>query len=146
MSTSGPYLYDDDPVPLHTGTPRSANRLVLVLMLGTVLIAVGSVVAMYVVRGTPDERAQEVVGVFLAALAADDTQTAHELLCADEQARLAPDDIADSYPGAGSSQMGEVAEAGDDAVRHVTVRWSDGATSEFRVVADGGPRVCGLVG
>jgi hypothetical protein len=145
MSTDGPYLYDDEPTPLHTGRPRNANRLVLLLMLGTIVVAIGSVLAMVVVRGTPDERAQEVVRVFVAALAADDTETAHGLLCDDEQARLEPDEIADAYLGA---QPGEVGDAHDDesnnGPKHVEVRWDDGSTSEFVVTAEEGRRICGL--
>ena len=145
MSTTGPYLYDDDPAPLHTGTPRRANRLVLVALFATVLVAVGSVFAMYVVRGTPDERAQEVVGVFLAALAADDTETAHGLLCPDEQARLDPDEVADAYLGASPGDVGDAHDdESNDGPKHVEVRWDDGSTSEFVVTADGGRRICGL--
>jgi hypothetical protein len=143
--SNGPYLYDDDPAPLHTGTPRSGNRLVLVLMLGTVFVAIGSVIAMYVVRGTPDERAQEVVGVFVAALTADDTETAHELLCEDEQARLSPDEVAEAYLGAPPGEVGDVHDdESGNGPKHVEVRWDDGSTSELVVTADGGRRICGL--
>ncbi len=147
MSSNGPYLYDDDPAPLHTGTPRRGNRLVLGALFATVLVAVGSVFAMYLVRGTPDERAQEVVMVFLAALAADDTETAHGLLCPDEQARLDPDAVADAYLGASPGEVGDAHDdESNDGPKHVEVHWDDGSTSEFVVTPDGGRRICGLAG
>ena len=66
--TTGPFLYDDEPAPLHTGTPRRRPGLVIGLLLGTVLVAVGMVAALYLVRGSPAEQSEEAVGVFLAAL------------------------------------------------------------------------------
>ena len=47
----------------------------------TVLLAVATVVGMYVFRGSPTDEAQERAHVFLAALAADDSETAAALLC-----------------------------------------------------------------
>jgi hypothetical protein len=142
---TGPYLYDDDPMPLHTGTPRRRHGLLLALLAGTVLVAVGMVAALYLVRGSPDEQAREVVGVFLAALEQDDTETAHGLLCEAERARLQPGDVAGEYLGAGAGEIvgTEEAEVDGGAVREVRVRWDDGAESEFVVLSESGPHVCG---
>jgi hypothetical protein len=87
-----------------------------------------------------------VTGVFLSALDQGDTETAHQLLCDDERARLAPDEVAAAYLGAG---VGEV-EGSEDATvdgqtaQRVLVAWADGATSELLVVNEGGGRICGL--
>ena len=35
--TEGPFLYDDDPMPLHTGTPRNRNGTLIALLSATVL-------------------------------------------------------------------------------------------------------------
>ena len=48
------------------------------------------VAALFLVKGSPEEQAQEVAGVFLAALEQDDTETAHQLLCQAERANLSP--------------------------------------------------------
>jgi hypothetical protein len=143
--TTGPFLYDDDPAPLHTGTPRRRHGLLLALFAGTVLVALGMVAALYLVRGTPDEQAREVVGVFLAALEQDDTETAYGLLCEAERARLAPDEVAGEYEGAAPGKIvgTEKAEVDGGAVQSVRVRWDDGAESEFVVLSESGPHVCG---
>ena len=143
--TTGPFLYDDDPAPLHTGTPRRRHGLLLALFAGTVLVALGMVAALYLVRGTPDEQAREVVGVFLAALEQDDTETAHGLLCEAERARLQPGDVAGEYLGAEPGEIvgTEKAEVDGGAVQAVRVRWDDGAESEFVVLSESGPHVCG---
>jgi hypothetical protein len=144
MST-GPFLYDDDPAPLHTGTPRRRHGLLLAMLAGTVLVAVGMVAALYLVRGSPDEQSREVVGVFLAALEQDDTETAHGLLCEAERARLQPGDVADEYLGAAPGVIvgAEKAEVDGGAVQAVQVRWDDGAESELVVLSESGPHVCG---
>jgi hypothetical protein len=97
------------------------------------------------VRGTPDEQGREVVGVFLAALEGQDTATAHELLCEAERARLAPDEVAGEYHRAGPGEIVGTrrAEVDGGAVQEVRVRWADGAESEFVVLSERGPRVCG---
>jgi hypothetical protein len=143
--TTGPFLYDDDPAPLHTGTPRRRHGLLLALFAGTVLVALGMVAALYLVRGTPGEQAREVVGVFLAALEQDDTETAYGLLCEVERARLAPDEVAGEYEGAAPGEIvgTEKAEVDGGAVQSVRVRWDDGAESEFVVLSESGPHVCG---
>ena len=139
---NGPFLYDDDPAPLHTGTPRRANGLLLWIFGSTVAFAVLMVVLMGVVKGTGEEQAQEVAGVFLAALAQDDTETAHELLCQEERVRLSPEEVAGAYLGEGPGELGSVREDGDAML--VPVEWSDGTASELTVIGEDGPRICGV--
>jgi hypothetical protein len=140
--TSGPFLYDDDPAPLHTGAPQRSGKIMVFILLGTVVAAFLAVWGSVALRGTPGEQATEVTGVFLAALAADDTETAHALLCEDERARLAPDEIAAAYVGAGSPELGEPGRDGDK--RLVPVTWDDGTTETFTVIGQDGLRVCGI--
>jgi hypothetical protein len=140
--SSGPFLYDDDPAPLHTGTPRRRPALLLAIFGGTAAFAVLMVVLMTVVRGSGEEQAQEVAGVFLKALAQDDTQTAHELLCQEERVRLSPEEVAGAYLREGAPELGPVRDNGD--ARLVPVQWSDGTTTELTVVGENGPRVCGV--
>jgi hypothetical protein len=140
--TTGPFLYDDDPAPLHTGTPRRRHGLLLALFAGTVLVALGMVAALYLVRGTPGEQAREVVGVFLAALEQDDTETAYGLLCQEERVRLSPEEVAGAYLGEGPGELGSVREDGDAML--VPVEWSDGTASELTVIGEDGPRICGV--
>jgi hypothetical protein len=138
---TGPFLYDDDPAPLHTGTPRRANGLLLWIFGGTAAFAVLMVVLMAVVKGTGEDQAQEVAGVFLAALAQDDTETAYELLCQEQRAGLSPDEVAGAYLGEGAGELGEARRDGDALL--VPVEWSDGTASELTVIAENGPRICG---
>jgi hypothetical protein len=138
---TGPFLYDDDPAPLHTGTPRPAAGPILWIFGGTVAFAVLMVVLMVVVKGSGDEQAQEVAGVFLAALAEDDTETAHALLCQEERLRLSPEEVAGAYLGEGAGEVGATRE--DDGARLVTVEWADGTATELTVVGEDGPRICG---
>jgi hypothetical protein len=140
---TGPYLYDEGPAPLHTGTPRRANGLLLWIFGGTALFAVLMMVLTLLVRGSGEEQAEEVAGVFLAALAQNDTETAHELLCQEERRRLTPEEVAGAYLGEGTGELGTVREDGD--ARIVPVEWSDGTTSELTVVGEDGLRICGLV-
>ena len=140
--SSGPFLYDDDPAPLHTGTPRRRPALLLAIFGGTVAFAVLMVVLTTVVRGSGEEQAQEVAGVFLKALAQDDTQTAHELLCQEERIRLSPEEVAGAYLREGTPELGPVRDDGD--ARLVPVEWSDGTTTELTVIGENGPRVCGV--
>jgi hypothetical protein len=127
--TEGPYLYDDDPAPLHTGTPRPARALILAVIGGTVAVAVGMAVGLPLVKGSPEEQAREVTGVFLAALAQDDVETAHGLLCAEG--------------GTGEIRSAIADEADGAPVQRVEVAWSDGSTSTLTVVSEQGARVCG---
>ncbi|MGY1683160.1 hypothetical protein [Geodermatophilus sp. SYSU D01176] len=143
--SDGPYLYDDDPAPLHTGTPRPARALILAVIGGTVAVAVGMAVGLPLVKGSPEEQAREVTGVFLAALAQDDVETAHGLLCADERARMAPAALPTEYAAGGTGQIaGTIADELDGApVQRVDVAWSDGSTTTLTVVSEQGARVCG---
>jgi hypothetical protein len=140
--TSGPFLYDDDPAPLHTGTPRRATGPLVWIFGGTVAFAVLMIVLMTVVKGSGDEQAQQVAGVFVAALAQDDTETAYGLLCQEERARLSPEELADAYLGEGTGTVGKASKDGDE--RLVPVTWSDGTSSELTVIGENGPRVCGV--
>jgi hypothetical protein len=141
----GPYLYDDDPAPLHTGTPRPARALILAVIGGTVAVAVGMAVGLPLVKGSPEEQAREVTGVFLAALAQDDLETAHGLLCDEERIRLVPQALPTEYAAGGSGEItGTIADEVDGApVQRVEVAWSDGSTSTLTVVSEQGSRVCG---
>ena len=144
MST-GPFLYDDGPAALHTGTPRRRGGLLLALFGGTVLIAVLMVLLLPLVQGSPEEQSRQAVGVFLQAMAKGDTGTAHDMLCDKERTRLTAAELADAYVG---PQPGRVVSAtkdakSGDAAELVQVRWADGSASRFTVVPEGGARVCG---
>lgn len=140
---SGPYLYDDEPERLHTGTPRNRNGQLVAVLVATVLVAVATVLSLFLVRGSPAEQSEEAVGVFLAALAADDAETAHQLLCETERARVTEDEVAGQYLG---TTPGEVVGSSDAGIEQVVeVRWADGAASWFSVISEDGARVCGLV-
>jgi hypothetical protein len=141
MST-GPFLYDDGPAPLHTGAPQRSGKILVLILGGTVLFAGLVVFLGLLIRGSGSEQATEVSGVFLTALAADDTETAHALLCQEERARLEPAEVAGAYLGEGDPELGEVARDGN--ARLVPVRWSDGATSELTVIGEDGLRICGI--
>lgn len=143
--TEGPYLYDDDPAPMHTGTPRPARALILAVIGGTVAVAVGMAVGLPLVKGSPEEQAREVTGVFLAALAQDDVETAYGLLCQEERTRVAPQALPTEYaPGGAGEVTGTIADQVDGApVQRVEVTWSDGSTSVLTVVSEQGARVCG---
>jgi hypothetical protein len=143
---SGPYLYDDDPAPLHTGAPRNRNWSIVVVLVLTVLLAIGTVVGMYVFRGSPADEAEEVAGVFVAALAADDVETASGLLCEEQRRGVTGDDAVEPYRHEGTGTLGEAREVevdGDPAVV-VPVRYSDGTSTELVLIPEGGPRVCGM--
>lgn len=143
--TERPYLYDDDPTPLHTGTPRPARALILAVIGGTVAVAVGMAVGLPLVKGSPEEQAREVSGVFLAALAQDDLETAYGLLCAEERASIAPQAVPAEYAAGGTGEItGTIADqVGGEPVQRVEVSWSDGSTSVLTVVSEQGARVCG---
>jgi hypothetical protein len=144
---SGPFLYDDDPAPLHTGPGRNRNRLLLAIGAGTVLVAVLMVVLLPLVTGSARQQSEEVAGVFTAALSAGDTETAYGLLCDDERARLQPGDLAGAYLHDGTPHVtGSREDGGARTARLVDVRWGSGATattSELVVVPEGGTKVCG---
>jgi hypothetical protein len=144
--TTGPFLYDDDPAPLHTGTPRSGKGLVVLLFGGTAVLAVLLVVLMPLLKGSPEEQATEAAGVFVAALAAGDVETAYGLLCEDERDRVAVGDLEDEYAGSGTASVigaEEVAVDGEPTYE-VTVRWSGGGTDVLSVINEDGASVCGV--
>ena len=145
MSAGGPYLYDDDPAPLHTGTPRGRQGLLLALLAGTVLVAVGMVAALFLVKGSPEEQAQEVAGVFLTALEQGDVETAYQLLCEDERAALPPEGLVSTYLAETPGRVVGAEAAGEGELR-VQVRWADGRTAEWTVIGADGPRICGTTG
>ena len=142
MST-GPYLYDDEPERLHTGAPRNRNGQLIAVLVATALIAVVTVGGLFLVRGSPAEQSEEAVQVFLAALAADDTETAHQLLCEAERDRIGEHQVAGEYLGPAPGEVTGSRDAGVEQV--VDVRWADGGTSRFTVISEGGARICGLV-
>jgi hypothetical protein len=143
--SSGPYLYDDEPAPLHTGTPRRRRGLLLALILGTVLVAVGMVAALFLVKGSPEEQATEVAGVFLAALEQGDVETAYQLLCEAERAQLPPEGVVSTYLAETPGRVLGAVAAGEGELR-VQVRWADDTTAEWTVIGESGPRVCGTTG
>jgi hypothetical protein len=148
MSTEGPFLYDDDPMPLHTGTGRNRNGTLIALISATVLVAVLMVGGMVLFKGTAADQAEEVAGVFTKALAADDTETAYGLICDAERARITPDQLAGEYRQPGTpSVIGSRGDKVDGApVQYVRVRWDDAgtaSTTELTIVPEGGTKVCG---
>jgi hypothetical protein len=144
MST-GPFLYDEGPEQLHTGTPRRSGKLLVLVFGATAVVAVLMAVLLPLVKGSPDDQAREVTGVFLAALDKGDTETAHGLLCEDERARLAPEDIGAEYlAGNGIGRVVSVEEADGRPSREVDVEWPGGEHARFVVVNSDGPHICGV--
>jgi hypothetical protein len=145
MST-GPFLYDDDPAPLHTGTPRRSGKLLVAIFGGTAVVAVLMVAALPLVKGTGAEQARESVGVFLAALEQGDTTTAHQLLCAEERGRVTEADVAATYVGGERGRVTGVEGAAVDGetVQQVRIAWDDGSFTTVDVINEEGPRVCGI--
>jgi hypothetical protein len=146
--TQGPFLYDDDPAPLHTGTPRNRNGTLIALIGATVLIAVLMVGGMVLFTGSATEQSEQVAGVFTRALAAGDTETAYGLICDDERARITPDQLAGEYlhPGTPKVIGSRGARVDGGPVQYVQVRWDDAGsttTTELTIVPDGGTEVCG---
>jgi hypothetical protein len=142
--SAGPYLYDDGPEPLHTGTPRRRPVLLLAIFGGTTILAILMVLALPLIKGSPANQAKQAVGVFLAALKNGDTATAHELLCAKEQARLKAADVPGAYTGSATGTVIGVSDDADGRTQQVSVHWSDGSTSRIAVVPEGGAHVCGI--
>ena len=150
---SGPYLYDEGPEALHTGKPRTRNGFVLGMLGGTAAVAVAAVVALPLVKGSAEDQAREVVGVYLAALEAGDTETAGELLCeaerdrAEEEGVEAGERALESVPSGTGEVVGvQPGELDGQDSQEVRVRWDDGAGSTettLAVVLEDGPRVCG---
>jgi hypothetical protein len=144
MST-GPYLYGDGPFSPHTGTPRSRRGLIVAILAGTVALAIAATVAFVLVKGSPSEQAQEAAGVFLGALAAGDRQTAWELLCEKERARVPVEGVDGAYGVQGEGHVVGAKEVvdGGRVAQQVQVRWADGHTSGLLVVPEDGPHICG---
>jgi hypothetical protein len=144
--TTGPFLYDDEPAPLHTGTPRRSGKLLVAIFGGTVLVAVLLAVLMPLVKGSPEDQVREAAGVFVAALADGDLETAYGLLCEEERARVAVEDLEDEYAGSGAATVtgAEETEVDGEPGYDVTVRWSDGGTEVLSVINEDGASVCGV--
>jgi len=143
----GPFLYDEGPEQLHTGTPRRSGKWLVLIFGGTVLVAVLMAVLLPLVKGSAADQSRDVVRVFLAALDKNDTETAYQLLCEQELAEVTQDGVAARYLG--GTGLGRVAAVRDgerdgDPVQRVRVEWADGATREFTVVNAEGPHVCGV--
>jgi hypothetical protein len=141
--SSGPFLYDDGPEALHTGTPRRRPFLLIAIFGGTAILAVLMVLALPLIKGSPGDQAKEAVGVFLAALKQGDTTTAYQLMCAKEQARLKAADVPGAYVDSATGTVTGVSDDPDGTTQQVQVRWSDGSTSQIAVVPEDGAHVCG---
>ncbi|MGY1746458.1 hypothetical protein [Blastococcus sp. SYSU D00695] len=144
----GPFLYEEGPEQLHTARPRNRNGLLLGIMLATIVVGVAMVLLLPVVKGSPDERATAAVTVFYASLADGDLDTATQMLCLAERARLADTEPGGDYLLGSDPEVTGSTEAEEDgeSVRHVTVEWADGSTATVTVVPEDGPRVCGIDG
>ncbi|UOY03256.1 hypothetical protein [Blastococcus sp. PRF04-17] len=143
--TQGPFLYDEEPAPLHTGTPRRRQGVLLLVFGGTVVAAFLMVGASFWIKGSPDDQAREVAGVFLEALEQRDTETAWGLLCEEERARVPAEGVVAEYQLADDGEIASVAGAdmAGTPARQVVVDWSDGQRSRLVVISENGPRVCG---
>jgi hypothetical protein len=141
----GPYLYEEGPEILHTGSPRRRHAVIIGVLGGTVLAAIAMVIALPLITGSQEEQSRQVTGVFVKALTAGDTETAYGLLCDAERARLKPGDLAAAYlgPGTGRIVSASAARRNDAPIERVQVRWGDGSTSTFTLVSEDGARVCG---
>ena len=141
--TTGPFLYDDRPEPLRTGTPRRRPVLLLVIFGVTTLLAVLMVLALPLINGSPADQAKQTVGVFLTALGRGDATTAYQLMCTKEQARLKSADVPAAYAGSATGTVTGAAEGPEGRTQQVSVRWSDGSTTRITVVSEDGAHVCG---
>ena len=147
--TGGPYLYDEGPEALHTGTPGRRRGVIVGIVGGTAAVAVAMAVLLPRVTGTAEEQSRDVATVFVAALQDDDTETAHQLLCERERDRLTVGEVVDEYrrPGTGRVVDTSRAEVDGGRVQQVQVRWADGGaavTTVLTVVNESGPRICGV--
>jgi hypothetical protein len=146
--STGPFLYDDRPEPLHTGEGRRRTGLLIAMLGGTVVVAVVMVGLMGVFKGSAQDQAKEVATVFTAALSQGDVETAYTLVCDDVRATVPPAQLADEFLQPGTPEV--VGSRGDqldgEPVQYVTVRWDDGGSvveTELTVVPEGGTKVCG---
>ena len=147
-TTQGPFLYDDDPAPLHTGEPRTRNGLIIGLLGGTVVFSVAMVVLMTLWSGNGADQSREVATVFTASLSQGDLSTSYALVCDDVRAQVPPDQLAAAYLQSGTPQVtgSESTEYEGAPAELVTVRWDDAGsitTTELTVVPEGGTKVCG---
>ncbi|MFQ1000838.1 hypothetical protein [Modestobacter sp. SSW1-42] len=147
MST-GPFLYDDDPAPLHTGTPRNRNGLIIGLLGGTAVFSVAMVGLMTLWNGNGADQSREVATVFTSALSQGDLTTSYALVCDDVRAAVPPEELAEEYlqPGVPQVTGSESTEYEGAPAELVTVRWDDAGavtTTELTVVPEGGTKVCG---
>jgi len=143
----GPFLYDEGPEALHTGTPRRSGKYLVLIFGATVLLAVLSVVLLPIVKGSAGDQSRQAVQVFLAALHKGDTETAYQLLCEKERAAVRPDDVAARYgvgDGTGRVVGSSDAKANGAPAQRVRVEWPDGSSSRFTVVNSEGPHICGV--
>ena len=148
MTAQGPFLYDDDPAPLHTGTPRNRNGLIVAMLGGTALVAVAMVLLMTLTKGSGGDQAREVAGVFTSALAQGDLETAYQLVCDDVRSTVPPEELAGEYLQPGTPQVTGTrsSEVDGEPVELVEISWDDDGTvttSELTVVPEGGTKVCG---
>ena len=146
--TTGPFLYDDDPAPLHTGEPRQRNGLLIGLLGGTVLVSVLMVGGMTLWNGSGGDQSREVATVFTSALAQGDLTTSYALICDDVRAQVPPDQLAEENLQPGTPQVtgSESTEYEGAPAELVTVRWDDAGTvttTQLTVVPEGGTKVCG---
>lgn len=143
--TQGPFLYDEGPEPLHTGTPRHSGKWLVAIFAATALVAVLMVILLPLVKGSAEDQAREVTGVFLAALDKNDTETAYGLLCPDERDRLKPGDVAAAYvDGTGAGTVASVRKGHAAHTWRVEVAWAGGGRATYDVVNSDGGRVCGV--
>jgi hypothetical protein len=143
----GPFLYDEGPEALHTGTPRRSGKYLVLIFGATVLLAVLSVVLLPILKGSAGDQSREAVQVFLAALHKGDTETAYQLLCEKERAAVSPDDVAARYVvGDGPGKVVGTSDATADGApaQRVRVEWPDRSLSRFTVINSEGPHVCGV--
>ena len=142
--TTGPYLYDDGPEALHTGAPRRRRGVLAAVFLGAAVLAILAAILLPVLTGSASDKAKEVTGVFLKALAAKDTETAYGLLCDSERHRLRPGEVAGAYLGPTPGTVGKAAqlERNGTTIETVDVRWADGGTSRYTLVNESGPHIC----
>ncbi|MPQ97520.1 hypothetical protein GB931_06200 [Modestobacter sp. I12A-02628] len=146
--SSPDYLYDDDPAPLHTGTPRGRNRWIVAALLGTGLVALLAAYLLPVVNGSATEQSEQAAGVFVSALSQGDVGTAYSLLCDAERARLEEVQLNAEYLQPGTPRVvGSTELDTDDPTVEVQVEWTDGGATTrttLTMVPQSGAKVCGV--
>jgi hypothetical protein len=98
------------------------------------------------VKGSAGDQSRQAVQVFLAALAKGDNDTAYQILCQQEQGKVAPEGIAGRYLGDGTGRVVGTsdAEVAGAPAQRVKVEWADGSRTTMTVVNVDGPHVCGV--